>query len=166
LNELQSYISLIDAVLAGVERGGAFQSDQLIQLITGLNRNAVFEYRDIDYTQETKELLMGEYADGESALTVYWQWKAILLECASLILVGVAPRSEAGRQLAQKWLAMTERVTQGRSELLKAHKESYDNRTQWPEEDRRLMEFADPFIDEAIAYYLESMGLERVEKSD
>lgn len=166
LNEVQSYISVIDAILAGLGSGGAVQSDKLIQLITRLNRNAVLEYRNVNYNKETKELLMGQYADSESALAIYWQWKAIILECVSLILGGVEPRSEAGKQFAQKWLAMIERATQGRSELLEAHKESYDNRTQWPEEDRRLMEFADPFIDEAIAYYLESMGLERVEKSD
>lgn len=166
LNEIQSYISMIDAILAGVRSGAAIQSDNLIQLITRLNRSAILEYRNVNYHEETKELLMEQYADGESALTVYWQWKALVLECVSLILGGVAPRSEAGKQFAQKWLAMIERVTQGRSELLEAHKESYENRTQWPEEDRRLMEFADPFIDEAIAYYFESMGSEGVEKSD
>ena len=78
--------------------------------------------------------------------------------CVSLILGGVEPRSEAGKQFARKWLAMIERLTQGRSELLEAHKESYENRTQWPEEDRRLMEFADPFIDEAIAVLLRVHG--------
>ena len=158
LNEIQSYIGLIDATIAGVGSGGGFPSEKLIRLITGLNRNAVFEYRHVRFSEQTKELLTEEYGDGESALAVYWQWKAAVLECVSLILGGVEPRSEAGKQFARKWLAMIERLTQGRSELLAAHKASYDNRTEWPEEDRRLMELADPFIDEAVAYYLESAG--------
>lgn len=158
LNEIQSYIGLIDATIAGVGSGGGFPSEKLIRLITGLNRNAVFEYRHVRFSEQTKELLTEEYGDGESALAVYWQWKAAVLECVSLILGGVEPGSEAGKQFARKWLAMIERLTQGRSELLAAHKASYDNRTEWPEEDRRLMELADPFIDEAVAYYLESAG--------
>lgn len=164
LNEIQSYIALIDVVVAGIESGRALQPDELIQLIAGLNRNAVFEYRNVDYSEQTKKLLMRQFAHGESALSVYWQWKAIVLECVSLILAGVEPRSEVGKQVAQKWLAMIEQVTQGRRELLEAHKESYDNRIQWPEEDRRLIEFADPFIDEAVAYYFESTGLDEVEE--
>lgn len=166
LNEIQGHISLIDAILAGVESGGAFQSDQLIQLITRLNRNAVLEYRNIRFDQDTHELLARQYADSESALAVYWQWKALMLECVSLILGGVEPRSEAGKRFARKWLSMVERVTQGRSELLEAHKASYENRTQWPEEDRGLMELADPFIDEAVAYHFESAGREEAKKGD
>ena len=81
LNEIQSYICLIDATIAGVRSGGGFPSEKLIRLITGLNRNAVFEYRHVRFSEQTKELLTEEYGDGESALAVYWQWKAAVLEC-------------------------------------------------------------------------------------
>lgn len=166
LNEIQGCISLIDAILAGIKSGGAAPSDQWIQLIAKLNRNAVFEFRNVRFNKETKELLMGRYADGETALADYWHWKALILECVSLILCGVSPRSEAGKQFARKWLAMIDRLTEGRGELLEAHKEAYENRTQWPEEDRRLMEFADPFIDEAVAYWLDSADSRNVSTND
>ncbi|NLV91752.1 MAG: MerR family transcriptional regulator [Firmicutes bacterium] len=164
LNYIYAHISAIDAILAGVRAGGTFQSDELLQLITTLNRNAVFEYRNVNYDKDTEEVLMRQYPDDISALSVYWQWKATILECVSLILSGIEPRSEAGKELGQKWLTMIDQITQGRSELLDAHRESYDNRTQWPEEDRRLMELADDFIDAAVAYYFESMDLEEVEE--
>lgn len=165
LNEIQSYISLIDAALAGLHSGGRLGTEELLGLISNLNRNAVFEYRNVNFNKETKELLIRQYGDGGSTLAVYWQWKAIVLECASLILGGVEPRSEAGKRFAEKWLVTIERITQGDPELLAAHKESYANRAQWPEEDLRLMEFTDRFIDEAVAYYLESVGAEEVEES-
>lgn len=165
LNETHGYISAIDAVLASLRTGGEIHSEELVQLLTRLNRGAVAEYRNVEYGTLTRKLLMEEYADGAAALAVYWQWKSLLLEASALILSGVESRSEAGRQFAQKWLKMIEQVTQGRSDLLEAHRESYDKRGQWPEEDRRLMEFADQFIDEAVAFYLESEGVEKVEES-
>ena len=163
LNEIQSYISLIDAVLAGVRSGGAVQSSELMQLIAGLNRNAVLAYQNVEYSRPTEDILSGEYADSAAALAVYWQWKAAVLECVSLRLAGVEPRSAAGKAFAKKWIAMVERITQGRKDLLAAHQEAYEHRNQWPEEDRKLMEFADKFIDEAVAYYLESEETEGME---
>jgi DNA-binding transcriptional MerR regulator len=167
LNEIHSYISAIDAVLASVGTGGEIHSEELVELMTRLNRGTVAEYRHVEFDAPTKQLLMKEYADGEAALAVYWQWKALILEASALILSGVEPQSEAGKQFAQKWLNMIEQVTQGRSDLLKAHRESYDKRSQWPEDDRRLMEFADQFIDAAVAFYLESeRAREKVEDNN
>lgn len=165
LNEIHSHISAIDAVLTSLIIGGEIHSEELVQLITQLNRGAIAGYQNVEYGTVTKELLMEEYADGGSALAVYWQWKSLILEASALILSGVEPKSEPGKHFAQKWLNMIDQVTQGRSELLEAHRESYDKRSQWPEEDRRLMEFSDQFIDEAVAFYLESEDVEKVEKS-
>jgi len=50
---------------------------------------------------------------------------------------------------------MVNRITGGNQDLLDAHKSSYENRERWPEEDRRLMEFANDFIDKAIEIYLD-----------
>lgn len=49
---------------------------------------------------------------------------------------------------------MITRITNGNEELLEAHRTSYKNRAQWPEEDRRLIEFTDDFIDKATKIYL------------
>lgn len=166
LNEIQSYISLIDAVLAGAESGGAFHSQELIRLIAGLNRTAVLEYEKLEYKPETKELFLERYGVKGSALTVYWQWKSLVLECVSLVSGGVDPCSETGQEFAQKWLDFIERITQGSRRLLEAHRESYEHRSEWPEEDQELMVLADPFIDQAVAYYLETLEEQEVPGED
>ena len=46
---------------------------------------------------------------------------------------------------------------------MEAHKTAYENRNQWPEEDRRLMEFTDEFIDKSVEGYLK---VKKEEKND
>jgi DNA-binding transcriptional MerR regulator len=54
LNETHGYISAIDAVLASLRTGGEIHSEELVQLLTRLNRGAVAEYRNVEYGTLTR----------------------------------------------------------------------------------------------------------------
>lgn len=156
LNDIKSNISFIEASLASLEENKSFPLENLVQLIISLNKDTIFEYKNIQYEKNIQKTFMKHYDDNETILEVYWDWKSLILEAVSYILNGVEPESEQGQVFAKKWIEMIMRITKGNEKLLQAHKTSYKNREQWPEEDRRLMEFADGFIDKATKVYLSS----------
>lgn len=156
LNGLKSNIAFIEASVASLEENKSIPLGHLIQLISSLNKDTIFEYQDIHYDKKTKSTFMQHYKENDAILEVYWGWKSLILEAVSHTLNDMHPNSEQGQIFAKKWIDMIARITGGSKELLEAHKTSYENREQWPEEDQRLMEFADDFIDKATEFYLSS----------
>ncbi len=154
LNVLKMNISLIEVSLSSLKENQSLPLGQLVQLIISLNKDTVYRYKDVSFEKNTEKIFMKYCDDYQVLLEIYWDWKSLVLEAVSHILNDIDPESNKGQQFAKKWVGMIARITNGNQELLKAYKNSYENREQWPEEDRRLMEFADPFIDQAIQIYL------------
>ncbi|MBZ2174271.1 MerR family transcriptional regulator [Schnuerera sp. xch1] len=164
LNDLKMNISLIDACLANIEGNKSFPIGKLVQLMISLNKGSIFEYKNVNFSEDINNIFMNHYENTEEIIEIYWNWKLLIVEAVSHILNNVNPKSEQGRKFARKWINMISQITDEDPELLEAHKTSYKNRTQWPEEDRRLMEFANKFIDEAVKYYLSNFNDEGGEK--
>lgn len=154
LNDVKNNIALLEASLISLQESNRIPLGNLIQLMVSLNKDTLFEYQHVQYDPDTENIFMEHYQDGETVLAVYWDWKSLVLEAVTLIMNKIEPESDQGRKFAEKWIRMIARVTKGNPELLEAHKTSYANREQWPEEDRRLMEFANNFIDQATKTYL------------
>ncbi len=125
----------------------------LIQLINALNQETIFEYEAIEFDTEALETFAAYYDDPSEIMGVYWQWKALVMEAMSLILEGVSPASEQGLAFAQKYITMTEEITRGDEKLLDVYLTSSENRETWPEEDQRLLNFTEDFIEEALECY-------------
>lgn len=100
------------------------------------------------------DVLISHYEKTEEVIEAYWKWKVLVLEAVTHIINDVEPKDRQGQDFAKRWVEMVAQVTEGRHELIEAHKAAYENRNQWPEEDRRLMEFADEFIDKSVESYL------------
>lgn len=156
LNDLKMHIALINTCLDNLERNEGLLSGELIQLMIALKKDTISEYIGIQYDKRTQATFMNNYKDVEEVIELYWEWKKLLLQAVTHILNGDDPRGKGGRDFARKWLEMTNKVTKGNPELVNAHKLSYENRDKWPEEDRRLMDFANEFIDIAVETYLET----------
>jgi len=154
LNDIKMNISLIDASLINLEENDIPSMGELVQLMISLNKDNIFEYKDISYDEDTKNTFMNYYKDTEDVIELYWHWKSHIVEAVSYILNGVSPESEQGQKFAKKWIQMIAQITNGSIDLIEAHKSSYENRDQWPEEDRRLMDFSNEFIDESVKVYL------------
>ncbi|MCC3863738.1 MerR family transcriptional regulator [Terrisporobacter petrolearius] len=154
LNDMKMSISLIDASLKNLERNQALISGELVQLMSTLNKDIIFEYKNVHYDEKTDDVLISHYEKTEEVIETYWKWKALVVEAVAHIINGVDPKDRQGQDFAKRWMEMVALVTGGRLELLEAHKVAYENRNQWPEEDRRLMEFADEFIDKSVESYL------------
>lgn len=165
LNDIKTSISFIEASLISLEKKGSFPLE-IIRLIISLNKDTVFKYKDVSHEQKVKQVITKHYDSDGKILDIYWDWKSFVLEAASLILNGVDPQSEQGQKFAGKWNKLIQRMTSGNQELLEAFKSSYDNRDLWPEEDRRLMEFADDFIDRATKIYLSGLNKESSDLND
>lgn len=155
LNDLKSNITLIETTLISLEEKKSIPWGNLIQLMISLNKDTIFEYKNTRYDENTEEIFMQHYRDKKIILEIYWDWKTLILEAVTHILNGVQPESKQGQIFAERWIEMVNRITGGNQDLLDAHKSSYENRERWPEEDRRLMEFANDFIDKAIEIYLD-----------
>lgn len=149
LNDLKSNITFVEASLESLKVNQSLPLGNLIQLIISLNKEAIFEYEKVEYDKNIKHTFLKHYEDDERILEIYWDWKSLILEAVSHILNNVQPESGQGQIFTKKWIDMIARITKGNQDLLEAHKTSYENREQWPEEDRNLMEFANNFIDKA-----------------
>lgn len=154
LNDIKMNISFIDASLISLEEKKSLPMGELIKLIISLNKDNIFEYKDVEYDDDIKNTFMENYENAEEFIEIYWKWKSLIVEAVSLILNGVVPKSKKGKEFAKKWIKMITEITGGNLELLEAHKRSYEIRDKWPEEDRRLVNFADEFIDKAVEFYL------------
>lgn len=154
LNDVKKNISFIDVCLISIEKKQAPITGELIQLMISLNKDVFFEYQDIQYDETTKKVFADHFKNAEDTMELYWNWKVLILEAVTHIFSGVDPKSQQGLEFAKKWMDMVENATDGKLELVEAHKKSYENRDQWPEEDRRLMDFANEFIDKAMKGYL------------
>jgi len=163
LNDMKMSISLIDTSLKNLQKNKEPISGELIQLMISLNKDVIFEYKDVHYDEETEDIFMDHYEKAEEVIETYWRWKSVVLEAVTHVINGVDPKSKLGQDYAKRWIDMVSQVTNGSDELTEAHKTAYENRNQWPEEDQRLMEFADEFIDKSVENYLK---VERDRKYD
>jgi len=154
LNDLKMNITVINTRLEKLRKDKGIISSDMIQLMITLNKESIFKYQDVNYDKKTQEVLMEEYEDAEKIIETYWDWKALILEAVTEIINGVEPNSEEGKSFGKKWLDMISKVTNGDLEILEAHKKSFENRDKWPEEDRRLMEFSNDFIDKCVEEYI------------
>ncbi len=153
LNHLMSSMAYLETSLEVLKADHELSMTHLIQLINALNQETIFEYETIEFDAEDLETFAEYYDDPSEIMEVYWQWKALVMEAMSLILEGVSPASEQGLAFAQKYVAMTEEITRGDEKLLDVYLTSSENREAWPEEDQRLLNFTEDFIEEALESY-------------
>ncbi|WP_194165579.1 MerR family transcriptional regulator [Oceanobacillus sp. CFH 90083] len=156
LHDIKSNIAMIEASLSGIEESKALPLGNLVQLIISLNKDTIYQYKDVAFDKKSENTFTEHYQNWEEVLDIYWDWKALILEAVAHILHDVHPESERGQGFAKRWIEMVVSISEGSQDLFTAHKNSYKNREKWPEEDRRLMEFTDSFIDKAVDNYLSS----------
>ncbi|GMA08497.1 hypothetical protein GCM10025886_16480 [Tetragenococcus halophilus subsp. flandriensis] len=156
LHEVQSNIAMIDASLAGIKENKELALGNLVQLMISLNKDTIYQYADVSFDESSLDIFQKYYQKPEEVLDMYWKWKGLILEAVAHILNEHSPESQQGQDFAKRWLEAVVDITKGSQNLLEVHKQSFQNRQNWPEEDRRLAEFADGFIDQAVDYYLSS----------
>ncbi len=154
LNNLKSNIAFLEIGLDMLDTNKKLPLEQIVQLLVRVNINTIFEYSNVEFNNEVMQVLVTEDFSDADVIELYWDWKKLILDASCKVMTGVDPTSEEGQSFAKKWLDMVNKITRQNEELLKAHKSSYENRDLWPEEDRRLMDFSNNFIDEAVKLYL------------
>ncbi|GAB2558927.1 MerR family transcriptional regulator [Gracilibacillus alcaliphilus] len=156
LHDIKSNIAMIEASLAGMRDNQALPIGNLVQLIISLNKDTIYQYKDVPFNKNITDTFLNYYEDSEAIFEIYWDWKALILEAVAHILNDVQPESKQGQDFAKRWIEMVVTISKESQDLLEAYKASSKQREQWPEEDRRLMEFTDAFIDKAVDKYLSS----------
>ncbi|WP_040978367.1 MerR family transcriptional regulator [Oceanobacillus jeddahense] len=154
LHDVKSNIAMIEASLAGIEKNDSLPLGNLVQLIISLNKDTVYQYKDVSFDKKSEDTFIEHYQNQEAVLEVYWDWKALILEAVAHILNDVQPESEQGQDFAKRWIEMVVNISDGSKELLDVYKDSYKNRDQWPQEDRQLIDFTNTFIDKTVDHYL------------
>lgn len=154
LHDIKSNIAMIEASLAGIEKNDSLPLGNLVQLIISLNKDTVYQYKDVSFDKKSEDTFIEHYQNEEAILEVYWDWKALILEAVAHILNAIQPESEQGQDFAKRWVEMVVNISDGSQELLDVYKDSYKNREQWPKEDRQLIDFTNAFIDKAVDHYL------------
>jgi len=153
LNNTLGNLAYIETSLDILKDEEELPMNNLIQLINTLNQDTFFEYQQVDFDEYSVKTFSEYYENPAEIVDVYWQWKSLVVEAVTLILDDTSPDSEQGLQFAEKYMDMVEQITKNDERLLEAHITSSQNKEQWPEEEQRLMEFTDSFIDAAIAHY-------------
>ncbi|NLY46290.1 MAG: MerR family transcriptional regulator [Tissierella sp.] len=153
MNDLNSSMAILEASVASIDESKTIPWGNLIQMIILFNKETIFKYNKISFDDEAQNVLLEHYKSIDTILKDYWEWKTLVLEAISHTMNKVEPKSNQGQEFAKKWNNMVQMITNKDEELLEAHKTSYENRDLWPDEDKQLMEFANNFIDEAMAHY-------------
>ncbi|MFD1066339.1 MerR family transcriptional regulator [Oceanobacillus locisalsi] len=154
LHDIKSNIAMIETSLAGMEENDALPLGNLVQLMISLNKDTVYQYKDVPFDKKAEDTFIEHYQNQEAVIEVYWDWKALILEAVAHILHDIEPESEQGQDFAKRWIEMVVSITDGSKELLNVYKDSYKNREQWPMEDQQLIDFTNTFIDKAVDHYL------------
>lgn len=154
LNSIKSSIAFLEIGLESIDDNQELLFENIVQLLLNVNVNTIFEYENVDFEQYIEQTIKRHFDDESEIIEFYWEWKSLILEAVCKTLNDANPHNTESQKFAKKWVEMIEKITGKGPDLLLAHKLSYESREMWPAEDKRIMDYANPFIDKSVEYYL------------
>jgi MerR family transcriptional regulator, thiopeptide resistance regulator len=129
----------------------------LVKFIKDLNENDVTAWDSYDFNQEQRSIFSEAFKSTDQMIGLYHTYKALLIKAAAFDAVGILPHEPVAQELARQWIDMANEAIRGNEEHLDAYLQVNQNRDNWPEGIRLLMEAADSFITECCKIYCSTM---------
>lgn len=141
---------IIEAVKYSIERDEEIDLDPFIKIILKLEQETIMRYTTIDFDMTIDE----KDIEIDGFIELYWDWKQLVLEAASLKLSQTNIESQAGYQIGERWHEFLEGSDEENSQIMQVAQQGVEQRDEWPEEDLFLYNFTQQFIEDAYQYYL------------
>lgn len=150
----------IKAKLHGIEvsnklRSAGFEIPwQLIAfLMNVLETDQIDRWSDYDFPEEDFEIFQNLFKTMKDMLDFYNEFRRIALYAAAYHAAKVPIESELAEELGQEWLAMVSRVTAEDPKVMDAFLRVDNNRSQWNQGERKLIDEGEPYLAEIIKLY-------------
>ena len=159
IDALHVTLSVLNSTIDLLHSGGKPPFEILAQLIRGMEGSGLNDWAGFAFDPALDADLEGdEIATLDGAMHFYHTMRALMVEAVTLTSAGAGPDSPAALSLGRRWYEdVLQRITAigATAAALAAN----DSRELWPEADRRLYEAAEPFIEAALAAYLEKNNI-------
>lgn len=156
--ELKMNQVIIGVVNSTLEMDADIELEPLMKLVLGLEKETIMAYTDIEYGEATHQAMVDGEIQFDEVIKMYWNWKELVLEAASLKLRHTEVESEIGYQLGEKWQNFIEMTGEEDSQMREVAEQGAAQSEQWPEEDLFLYNYSKEFIEAAHKYYLKETG--------
>jgi DNA-binding transcriptional MerR regulator len=155
IEKINNSISAIEACqeidAAGKNPPWIFLS-RFLQLLGNIDLSA---WRDYKFSREQEEIFNEHLPTIDIVLELYTTWKKLSIKAAAYSEIGIKPDTEAARKLVIEWKAMVQKATGGKDEHKRAYIEVDMNREAWSDEERELIEKAEPYLEMLLKYHNE-----------
>lgn len=149
---------IIGVVSSTLEMDAETELEPLMKLVLGLEKETIMAYTNIEYADATHQAMDDGKIQFDEVMDMYWNWKELVLEAASLKLSHPEVESELGYQLGEKWQIFLEKTGEENSQMREVAEQGAEKREQWPDEDLFLYNYSKDFIETVHQYYLKKKG--------
>lgn len=125
----------------------------LSYLMRSLNEVNMLTWKEYEFPEEDLRLFQKVFTSEEMALEFYNTFRKLSLQAAAYKASKVPIDSTSARSLANEWLEMVQRVTNGDEQILSAFLSVDKNREQWNTGERHLIREAEDYLEDVLKYH-------------
>ena len=113
----------------------------------------VSTWGDFEFTTEQMEIFTEHLPTIDDIMDFYNTWRRLSIKAAAFCEAGIGSDTPAAQLLAAEWTAMVQKATGGKDAHTSAYLEVDQQREMWSPAERDLIEKAEPFLLEILAFY-------------
>lgn len=161
IDALHMALSVLNSTIDILKSGGEPPFDILAQLIRAMDGSSLSDWAGFEFGFALNESLEGSgLTTLGGAMDFYHTMRELMVEAVALSNTSTAADSPAALNLGRRWWEeIILKVTVGGDDATLAALAVNDDREMWPEADRKLFEAAEPFIEAALAAYIEKSNI-------
>lgn len=156
IEKMQNSIAAIDASIEINETGKPTPWKLLTAFIQSMGATDLASWQSYEFTDEQKKVFYEYLPTLDDVLEFYETWKRLSIKAAAFQEAGVSTSSPIAKKLASDWIAMVQKVTGGNEKHTAAYLQVDNNRSTWSCAEKKLMEKAEPYLENAIKIYQSS----------
>jgi len=156
--ELKMNQVILGVVSSMLEMDEEIELEPLMKLVLGLEKETIMAYENVEYADVTYQKMADGQIHFDEVIDMYWNWKELVLEAASLKLNHTEMEGETAYQLGEKWQTFLEKTDEGDAQMREVAEQGAEQSEQWPEEDLFLYDYSKEYIETAHQYYLKKKG--------
>lgn len=157
-NQIEKINNIIYAIEACQEIDAAGKNlpwnflSKFLKLIENVDISA---WKDYKFSREQKEIFNEHLPTIDTVLELYSTWKKLSIKAAVYSEVDIQPDTEEAGKLVMEWRSMVQKATGGNDKHKMAYMEVDRNREAWSDEERELVEKAEPYLEMLLKYHNE-----------
>ncbi|GAA0360865.1 MerR family transcriptional regulator [Bacillus horti] len=153
MGSLEAKLNAIDVSKQLMARGYEVPWSILAYLMNHLNLDQIDHWGDYQFPAEDAELMEAIFKTNKEMLLFYNEFRRVILFAAAFSASKVPLESDLVKKLCDDWKTMISGIITDDPNVIAAFLRVDQDRDQWSEGERRLMEEGEPYLNEALHYY-------------